>query len=140
MNEGVLDMIKWAGWLITLCGVGHTVGSLVQTLPHYAGDWFRWALWDGDLVTMNHTTAGFWYSAFSFGPLLILIGLTVVWMERHRITPPAFIAWSAVGWTVVTAVLSGPSPLLLLIVAAALLLAGARRADREARGRQPHPV
>ncbi len=140
MIEGVLDMIKWAGWLITLCGVGHTTGSLVQTLPHYAGDWFRWKLWDGDLVTMNHTTAGFWYSAFSFGPPLIVIGLTVVWMARRGITPPAFIAWCAVGWTLITAALSGPSPLLLLLVAATLLLVGARRVGQEAVGRQPHPV
>ncbi|MFX0579333.1 DUF6463 family protein [Nocardia nepalensis] len=122
-------MIKWAGWLITVCGVGHTLGSLAQTVPHYAEDWFSWALWDSDLVAMSHTTAAFWYSAFSFGPPLILVGLTVLWLGRRRITPPPFIAWSVACWTLITAVLAGPSPLLLLLLAAVLLLVGARRGD-----------
>ena len=35
-------MIKWAGWLITLCGVVHTLGSLVETAPRYAEGWLSW--------------------------------------------------------------------------------------------------
>lgn len=123
-------MIKWAGWLITLCGVGHTLGSLIETAPHYAGDWFRWALWEeqnSDPLAMTHTTAAFWYSVYSFGPPLFVVGLTVLWLNRRGIIPPPFIAWCAVAWTSTTTVLSGPSPLLLLLIAAALLLAGARR-------------
>ncbi|RMI32672.1 DUF6463 family protein [Nocardia stercoris] len=127
-------MIRWAGWLITLCGVGHTMGALTQTIPHYGQDWLTWALWEkqnSDLVAMSHTTAAFWYTAFSFGPPLIVIGLAVLWMTRHGITPPSFIAWSVASWTLITAVLSGPSPLLLLLLAAVLLLIGARRAARD---------
>ncbi|MEV0297639.1 DUF6463 family protein [Nocardia sp. NPDC050710] len=126
-------MIKWAGWLITLCGVGHTLGALVQTIPHYAEDWFSLALWEKqntDPIAMTHTTAAFWYTAFSFGPPLIVVGLMVLWLSRRGIAPPPFIAWSVACWTVITAVLSGPSPLLLLLIAAVLLLVGARRAAR----------
>lgn len=128
-------MIKWAGWLITLCGVGHTLGALAQTVTRYAEGWFSWALWEEqnkDLVTMSHTTAAFWFSAYSFGPPLIVVGVTVLWLSRRGITPPPFIAWSAASWTLVTAVLSGPSPLLLLLLAAVLLLVGARRSGSPA--------
>ncbi|WP_280274944.1 DUF6463 family protein [Nocardia wallacei] len=129
-------MIKWAGWLITLCGLGHTLGALTQTVPHYAGDWFSWALWEeqnNDPVAMSHLTAAFWYSVFSFGPPLFMVGLIVLWLNRRQISPPSFIAWSVVCWTLITAILSGPSPLLLLLIAAVLLLVGARRAARDRR-------
>lgn len=123
-------MIKWAGGLIVLCGVGHTLGALVQTAPQYAGSWFSWALWEehnNDPLAMSHTTAAFWYSVYSFGLPLLLIGVIVLWMGRQGITPPPFIAWSVAAWTAVGAVLSGLSPLLFLLPAAALLLVGARR-------------
>lgn len=123
-------MIKWAGLLIVLCGLGHTIGALVETAPQYAGSWFSWALWEAsnnDPLAMSHTTAAFWYTAYSFGLPLLLIGLIVLWLDRQGIIPPPFIAWSVAAWTVVTAVLSGLSPLLLLLIAAVLLLLAARR-------------
>jgi hypothetical protein len=124
-------MIKWAGFLITLCGVGHTLGALAQTAPRYAEAWFGWALWEEtnrNLVEMSHTTAAFWFTVYSFGVPLILIGLTVLWLGRRNITPPPFVAWTLAAWTLVGEVLSGPSPLLLVLLANVLLLAGARRA------------
>lgn len=122
-------MIKWSGWLITLCGIGHTTGALVQTAPHYARDWFGWHLWRyHDPLAMTHPTAAFWYTAYSFGPPLLAIGLLVLWLDRRGITPPAFLAWGIAAWTLITATLSGPSPLLLLLIVALLLLIAARRA------------
>jgi Family of unknown function (DUF6463) len=126
-------MIRWAGFLITLCGVGHTLGALIQAVPRYADEWFSWALWDeanGDLVEMSHTTAGFWFTVYSFGVPLVLIGLTVLWLGRHNITPPPFIAWTLAAWTIIGEALSGPSPLLLLLVAAVLLLVADHRAKQ----------
>jgi len=123
-------MTKWAGFIITACGVGHTLGALAQTVPRYAEEWFGWALWEEpnrNLVEMSHTTAAFWFSVYSFGVPLILIGLTVFWLGRRNITPP-FLAWALAAWTVVGEVLSGPSPLLLVLLASILLLAEARRA------------
>jgi hypothetical protein len=74
--------------------------------------------------------SAYWLSVNSFGPSLILIGLTVLWMERRGITPPAFIGWSLGIWTVLDFLVSGPGlgQGLILLVASALLLAGARRA------------
>lgn len=128
-------MIKIAGVLITLCGVGHTLGALVQTVPRYGAAWFGFALWESvntDLIEMTHVTAGFWFTMYSFGPLLLLLGATVLWLGFRHISPPPFVAWSLAGWVVITEVLSGPSPLLLLLPAAALLLVAAFRHKRSA--------
>ena len=126
-------MVKWAGVLVVLCGLGHSIGSLVQTAPHHAGSWFGLELWEAhnyDPVAMTHTAAAFWYSVYSFGWPLLLIGVIVLWLDRRGITPPPFIAWGVAAWTVVGTVLAGLSPLLLLLLAAVLLLVAARRSTR----------
>lgn len=51
-------MIKRAGWLITFCGVAHTLGALARTVPRYADGWLGWTLREEqnrDLVEMSHT-------------------------------------------------------------------------------------
>lgn len=122
-------MIKWAGWIITLAGVGHTLGSLVETVPDHVGTWFSGPLWSqGDYSAWSDAAAGFWYSVLSFGPPLLLVGVTVLWLDRRGITPPSIIALAMATWVVVSFVAHGPSPLLLLLVAAGLLLLGAHRA------------
>ncbi|MEU5049264.1 DUF6463 family protein [Streptomyces sp. NPDC021096] len=123
-------MVKWAGWIITLAGIVHTLGSLVEAAPDHAGTWFNggWNL--GDYPEMSDATVAWWYSVYSFGPPLLLIGLTVLWLDRRGMTPPLFIAWAMVAWVVVGFVVDGPSPLLVLLAAAGLLVAGARRTRR----------
>ncbi|GGP37850.1 DUF6463 family protein [Streptomyces abikoensis] len=123
-------MVKWAGWIITLAGTGHTVGSLVEAAPEHAGTWFGggWNL--GDYPDMSDATVAWWYSVFSFGPPLLLVGLTVLWLDRRGMRPPLFVPWAMAAWVVVGFVVDGPSPLLILLVAAGLLLADARRAGR----------
>lgn len=68
-------MIKWAGWIITLCGIGHTTGSLIQTAPDNAGRWFDGSLWGagGDFGAWSEPVATFWYTLYSFGPPLPLL-------------------------------------------------------------------
>jgi hypothetical protein len=132
-------MIKWAGGLIALCGLGHTVGSLVPAAQRFGAEWLTLVLWQpqhNDALAMTHTAAGFWYSWYSFGPFLLLAGLIVLWLGFRGVTPPRFVAWVLVGWTVIGTVLSGVSPLVLLLPAAVLLLIGAHRAGR----RQQAPV
>ncbi|MGI5346794.1 DUF6463 family protein [Streptomyces sp. CA-250714] len=122
-------MVKWAGWIIALAGTGHTLGSLIEAAPDHAGTWFGgWNM--GDYPEMSDATVAWWYSVFSFGPPLLLIGLTVLWLDRRGMTPPLFIPWAMVTWVVVGFVVDGPSPLLILLVAAGLWLAGARRTRR----------
>lgn len=48
-------MIKWAGWLTTLCGVVHTLGSLVETAPRYAEGWLSWELLEECATSGGHS-------------------------------------------------------------------------------------
>jgi hypothetical protein len=129
-------MITWAGGLIALCGLGHTVGALVPTVPRFGAEWIGLVLWQpqhNDALALTSTAAAFWYTWYSFGPLLLLAGLIVLWLGIRGVTPPRFVAWALAGWTVVGTVLSGLSPLILLLPAAVLLLIGAHRAARRER-------
>lgn len=125
-------MIKWAGRLIVLYGTAHTLGALTALgAASHAGAWFSGELWGDDLARMSPAMSAYWLSVNSFGLPLIVVGLTVLWLERRGITPPTFIA-SALGfWTVVDAVVAGPGigQGLILLVAIILLLVGARRAS-----------
>lgn len=124
-------MIKWAGWLIVLFGAAHTLGALtVEGAARHAGAWFSGELWGEDLANMSPANSAYWLSVDSFGVPLIVVGLTVLWLDRRGITPPPFIAWSLAIWIVVDTVVLGPGPGqgLILLIASALLLTGARRA------------
>ncbi|MBF6415043.1 DUF6463 family protein [Nocardia cyriacigeorgica] len=127
-------MIKWAGWLIVLFpGIGHTMGSLIESAPKYADEWLDGTGWTANANAMDYAEATLWYTVFSFGVPFLVIGLLVLWMDRHGITPPAFLAWLVAGWTLVTVAVGGPSPLLVLLLVAGLLLAGSRRAARNSK-------
>lgn len=124
-------MIKWAGWIITLCGAAHTLGALtVDKAARHAGTWFSGGLWHEDLAAMSPAGSAYWLTVESFGPPLIVVGLIVLWLDRHGITPPTFIAWTLGIWTVVDAVVQPFQPWPIGVVAVVLLLAGARRAAR----------
>lgn len=124
-------LTKWAGWIITAAGTGHTLGSLIQTVPHHLGTWFSGQLWGESAYSqLSAAASGFWYSVYSFGPPMLLIGITVLWMEKRDLRPPTFIAWSMAAWVVLTFVAAGPSPLPVLLVAAAMLLVESRRQSR----------
>ncbi|MGY4968420.1 DUF6463 family protein [Streptomyces nigrescens] len=124
-------MIKWAGWIITLCGTGHTVGALtLEKAGRYAGTWFSGGLWSEDFADMSPAGSAYWLSLASFGIPLILVGLTVLWLDRRGITPPAFIGWTLGVWSVVDAVVLPFTPWPLFLVGCALLLIGIRRAHR----------
>jgi hypothetical protein len=124
-------MIKWAGRLIVLYGAAHMLGALfAEGAARHAGAWFSGKLWGEDLSTMSPAMSAYWLTVNSFGPPLILTGLTVLWMDRRDITPPPFIAWSLGAWVVVGTVVAGPGigQDLILLAASGLLMAGARRA------------
>lgn len=75
--------------------------------------------------------SAYWLSVNSFGPPHVLIGLTVLWMNRRGITPPTFIAHALWAWTVIGVVAAGPGigQDLILLVASGRLVAGARRTE-----------
>ncbi|MEU3352854.1 DUF6463 family protein [Streptomyces sp. NPDC037389] len=124
-------MIKWAGWIITLYGAAHTLGALtVEKAGSHVGAWFGGALWRDDLAGMSPANSAYWLSLASFGPPLILLGLTVLWMDRRGITPPSFIAWALLALTLVGAVVLFLTPWPVILFASVLLLVGVRRAAR----------
>ncbi|MDF2707197.1 MAG: hypothetical protein K0R62_2849 [Nonomuraea muscovyensis] len=124
-------MIKWAGWLITLFGAAHTVGALtVEKAASHAGTWFSGGLWGDDLAAMSPANSAYWLSVASFGVPLVVVGLIVLWLDRRRITPPPFVAWTLGIWTVVGAVVLVATPWPILLLANILLLVGARRTAR----------
>ncbi|MEI5098104.1 DUF6463 family protein [Streptomyces sp. PmtG] len=124
-------MIKWAGWIITFCGTAHTIGALtVEEAARHAGTWFSGGLWSEDLADMSPAGGAYFLSLDSFGVPLVLVGLTVLWLDRRGITPPVFIAWTLGAWTVVDAVVLPFTPWPLFLLACVLLLAGARRDHR----------
>jgi hypothetical protein len=135
------QMIKWAGRLIVFYGAAHTLGALTfEGAARHAGAWFGGELWGDDLSNMSPANSAYWLSVGSGGVPLVVIGLTVLWLDRRGITPPPFIAWSLGTWTAVDAVVLGPTPWPILMLANGLLLAGARRAthrDNPAMGASP---
>ncbi|WP_386673648.1 hypothetical protein [Lysobacter korlensis] len=124
-----------AGSLLVLYGAAHTVGAFaVEGAAQHAGTWVTGKLWGEELANMSPAMSAYWLTVNSFGPQLILMGVTVLWLARRGITPPRFIAWTMLIWTAVDAALSGPGigQGVIPLVAAGLLLAAAHRAeDRE---------
>ena len=125
------QLITWAGRLIVFYGAAHTLGALTaEGAARHAPAWFSGQLWGEDLAAMTPAMSAYWLSVSSFGPPMILLGLTVLWLARRGITPPSFLAWALGGWTVLDTAVTGPGvgQNLILLVAAGLLVAGARRA------------
>ncbi len=137
MDETEKPMIKWAGRLIVLYGAAHTVGALViEGAAEYAGAWSRRELWSDDLSDMSPAMSAYWLSLNSFGPPMVLLGLTVLWLHRRGVTPPLFIAWTLTAWVVLGVFVVGPGTGqdLILLVACGLLVAGARGATKSRQG------
>lgn len=85
---------------MVLYGTAHTVGALTtEGAATHAGTWFSGGLWDDDLSDMSPANSALWLSVDSFGPPVVVIGLTVLWLDRRHITSPAFIAWGLGGLT-----------------------------------------
>ncbi len=120
----------WAGRLLVLYGAAHTAGALtVEGAARHAGAWFSGELRGADLADMSPAMAAYWLSVNSFGVPLVVVGLTVLWLDARGITPPSFIAWTLGTWTVVDAVVAPMPPQWLIPLAASgLLLAGPRLA------------
>jgi hypothetical protein len=126
-------VIRWAGRLIVLYGAAHTLAALTfEGAARHADTWFSGELWTEDFSDMGPATSAYWLSVGSFGVPLVLIGLTVLWLDRRGLVPPPFIAWALAAWTAVDAVALGATPWPVLMLANVLLLVGARRADHRA--------
>ena len=132
MSTRSARMIRWSGRLIALYGAAHTLGALTALgAARHAGTWFSGELWGQDLAPMSPAMSAYWLSVNSFGPPHVLIGLTVLWLNRRGITPPTFLGWALGAWTVIGVVAAGPGigQDLILLVACGLLVAGARRTE-----------
>jgi hypothetical protein len=135
-------MIKWAGRIFVIIGIGHTVLSLALTAPSHAATWFSGALWrPGEgVIEMSPGMAAYWLSVGGFGVPLLTLGFTVLWMDRRGIVPPAFAGWAILAWTVVDTVILLPSPWVVVVAGSVLYLVGVRRAERAGRAAAPDAV
>ncbi|QIS21477.1 DUF6463 family protein [Nocardia terpenica] len=129
-------MIKWAGWIIVLFGTAHTVSALtLEGAARHAGTWFSGGLWGDDFAAMSPADSAYWLSLSSFGIPLVLLGLTILWLDRQGIAVPRFLPWALGIWTVVDMVVLEPTPAPIMLLASVLLLLGASRATRPSRPR-----
>ncbi|MEU3350902.1 DUF6463 family protein [Streptomyces sp. NPDC037389] len=129
----ITGMISWAGWLLVVFGSAHTLLALtVEHAASHAGDWFSGKLWSADLAAMSPAESAYWLTFNSFAPPVVIIGVTILWLNRRGITPPPFIAWALLTWTLIGAALAGFAPPLDL-AAEILLLAAAHRAKQATR-------
>jgi hypothetical protein len=128
-------MLKWSGWIFVVLGAVHTVLSLAMVVADHAGSWFTGGLWqsEGGFLDMTDGMSSYWFSLASFGVPLFAIGLTILWLLRRGITPPAFLGWTLLAWALVNLVVLLLSPWILGVVAAVLYLAGVRRARLSSR-------
>jgi hypothetical protein len=126
-----VQMIKWAGRLMVFYGAAHTLGALtLEGAARHAGAWFSAALWREDFSAMSPANSAYWFSLGSFGIPLIVVGLTVLWLDRRGITPPLFIACTLGIWNVLDGVVLAFTPWPILLLANVLLLVGCLRAVR----------
>lgn len=122
-------MIKWAGWLILLYGVAHTLGALtIEGAGGHAAAWFSGQLWDDDLSNMSAAGNALWLSLFSFGPMLVLVGTMVLWMDRNHVIPPIFVPCTLLIWNLIDAATLLFTPWPIITIASTLLFFGIRRA------------
>ncbi|KFC70610.1 hypothetical protein FF80_00882 [Devosia sp. LC5] len=122
-------MIKWAGWLILLYGAAHTLGALtIEGAGGHAAEWFSGQLWDDDLSNMSAAGNAFWLSIDSFGPMLVLIGMMVLWMQHNRVVPPMFVPAALLAWNLIDAAALLYTPWPIITIASILLMIGVRRA------------
>ncbi|GAA4078301.1 DUF6463 family protein [Actinomadura miaoliensis] len=124
-------MITWAGRVIALLGTLHLLTSAFYSREHVPG-WATGDLWfpGKGPEDLSPSAGAFWLTVGSFGLPLLLLGLLIIWMDRHRIVPPAFLAWTIGAWCTLGGLLLMPSPFLLAWVPAAMLLIAARRRAR----------
>lgn len=140
MNQRRNRPVIAGGAIITLCGIGHSVGALLQVAPHHGEAWFQGALWEQanrNITESTPVTGAFWYSFNSFGFPLLMLGALVLALGLRGTAAPRIVAWLMMLWTVIGEIASGPSPLLLLLVAGVLMLIGASRRTPTPR-RGPH--
>ncbi len=121
-------MIRAGAWMIIFFGAAHTLAALtIEGAAWHMDAWFGGELWEADFSAMTPAHSALWLSLESFGVPLVVIGATVLWLDRRGITPPAFIGWTLGAWTLVTAAILLFSPWPILLLGNTLLLVGIRR-------------
>ena len=126
--------VRWAGYLIVFIGVGHLVAALALTAPEHLDAWSSRGVWGEDLDAMSPAHGAYWLTFGSFGPMQIVLGVLVLWLDRRGLVPPTFVAWTLAANAVLCGVIFGPAPWPVDLVSAGLLLVAARHAKREVAG------
>lgn len=82
-------MIKWAGGLMVFYGSAHTLGALAaEGAAKHVGTWLSRDLWGESLSEMSPAMSAYWLSFNSFGPPVVLLGCTLLWMNGPTLSTP----------------------------------------------------
>ncbi|GAA1867084.1 DUF6463 family protein [Myceligenerans crystallogenes] len=130
MNTPGNRLVIWGGAIVTLCGIGHSVGALIQVAPTHAAAWLGGVLWEPvnqNYLAFTPAMGALWYTHYSFGLPLLLLGAMFLTLGLRGMAPPRLITAALMLWAVIGEIASGLSPLILLVPAGILLLLGASR-------------
>ncbi|MBC7303533.1 MAG: hypothetical protein H5T78_21615 [Nocardia sp.] len=125
-QPGVNRMIKWAGRIIAVIGIGHLTLGMLASRSSF-DNWLSLELW-GHWWEDTGPANAFWANPAGFGWPLFVVGLLIVWMDRNGIVPPLFLGWAVLGWGIFCAVVVEPTPGPIVVIAAVMLLRGIRSA------------
>ncbi len=128
-------MLKWAGYLMIGMGILHMLVLGMDALPMLPS-WLTGSLWTLEhwqpVMTQSPTVlagnAVFHSTLGSFALPMIVFGFLVLWMDRRRLVPPAFVGWGIGAWALLAGLVMEPSGYPLGLIPAVLLVLAARRA------------
>lgn len=86
-------LVRAAGWIVTAAGAGHTIGSLIESIPGNLSAWFDGHLWSQTDFVAWAMAAWVAFTFVTSGPsplpvLLIAAALLLV-AARRAIHPPS---------------------------------------------------
>ncbi|WP_068747106.1 DUF6463 family protein [Tsukamurella pseudospumae] len=131
-------MIRWAGRLIVVFGVAHTVLALGFKGRAHARTWVGGGIRNVELGAPEPASSAYWFSLNSFGVPMALLGALVLRLDRRGEAPSYLLAGVLAAWTAQCAVVLTRTPWPIMAAASGLLFEGTRRARRDDRRAGTH--
>lgn len=129
-------LLRWAGGIMIVLGVGHLGLLLVFSGEDVAG-WVDRGVWaavplqvsasDAPTVESLTNATAFWAGPGSFAVPLALLGCLVWWLAGRAVAVPAWLGWGIVVWTAIGGIVLVPSPFFAGTIAGVLIVVAARR-------------
>lgn len=109
-------MVKWSAVALIVLAAVHLL-VLGIDVPTELPNWLKFNLWTFDhwqplrAQPLDLALSGgvFWSTVGSFAVPLSILGILILWLDRHGQPIPAFIGWILVGWVALMTLLMPPS-------------------------------